>query len=130
VPKTCAELDHKCGVVPDGCEGTLPCGDCEPNERCEEIPTGNRCVCVPLCDSLHVCGDDGCNGSCGTCDFPQICYEGGCYEDAQGTWECAFYCDPMVDPSCYPLGYVTECSYSGPPPPGPGRPPICYCVAP
>jgi hypothetical protein len=35
------------------------------------------CVCTPACDGA-VCGDDGCGGSCGSCDGDQLCQDGVC----------------------------------------------------
>ncbi len=36
-----------------------------------------RSLCVPRCDGLQ-CGDDGCEGSCGTCTGGRECIEGQC----------------------------------------------------
>jgi hypothetical protein len=35
------------------------------------------CACLPDCGS-RVCGDDGCGGSCGSCDAGEACQEGAC----------------------------------------------------
>ena len=36
--------------------------------------------CEPIC-GIHVCGDDGCGGTCGTCDAKTICSVGKCITD-------------------------------------------------
>ncbi len=65
----------ECGTV-QGC----PCGTCADGTECN--PTTNKCDCVPVCvdeetgDEL-ACGDDGCGGSCGTCEFGE-CVEHAC----------------------------------------------------
>lgn len=44
--------------------------------------------CIPSCTDRE-CGDDGCGGSCGTCDVGDVCHE--------NVWEshcCTPYCDP------------------------------------
>lgn len=66
VPEMCGI--RECGDWPDGCGGTLMCGQClGPNEFCDD---NGQCACAPDCDG-KTCGDDSCGGSCGTCDeFP------------------------------------------------------------
>ena len=45
--------------------------------------TGYTCIdpeqCVPVCDGMS-CGDDGCGGSCGTCDPAMNCVSGNCLD--------------------------------------------------
>jgi len=92
VPK-CA--GKQCGD--DGCDGS--CGSCDDDNPCTsnscsngscEYPnvtdgkscgSGNwcqsgSCECKPACSGKE-CGDDGCGGSCGTCDSPQTYTCGG-----------------------------------------------------
>jgi MYXO-CTERM domain-containing protein len=38
---------------------------------------GNNCLCTANC-SNKVCGDDGCGGSCGTCQGNDMCVNGAC----------------------------------------------------
>lgn len=40
-------------------------------------------TCVPDCDGV-VCGDDGCGGSCGSCDGGYLCEIGQCVDDCAG----------------------------------------------
>lgn len=68
----------------------IDCNDCgEPPQGC----VGGVCQCIPICDSqAKVCGDDGCGGSCGTCNPAQCdgylftpaddCNEGTCVPQA------------------------------------------------
>ncbi|MGB0590689.1 MAG: fasciclin domain-containing protein [Myxococcota bacterium] len=76
--------DVVCGVLDDGCDGYLNCGDCEDNEAC----TGDgQCVCIPDCAGKD-CGDNGCGGSCGTCDAGGVCEANGqctCTPDCSGS---------------------------------------------
>lgn len=43
IPDTCESLGYECDSYPDGCGGTLNCGDCETNERCINN------MCEPVC---------------------------------------------------------------------------------
>jgi len=85
-PKTCADLDGTAGskhcgpAVPDGCGGTLNCGECPAPNSCGGGGTPNVCGCTPKsCDELgKSCGShsDGCGGivRCGPdCPGPGYC---------------------------------------------------------
>jgi len=76
--------DVVCGVLDDGCDGYLNCGDCEDNEAC----TGDgQCICIPDCAGKD-CGDNGCGGSCGTCNAGGVCEANGqctCTPDCSGS---------------------------------------------
>jgi MYXO-CTERM domain-containing protein len=63
------------GVVDDGeeCEADEDCAEGESCIDCLCEPT----VCVPDCVG-KVCGDDGCQGSCGDCAAGEECLEGLC----------------------------------------------------
>lgn len=82
-PATCAELAAECGVVDDGCGGTLECGVCPAPATCGGTGAPNQCGCAPLAcaDRAAHCGtiDDGCGGTveCGACAAPQTCGGGG-----------------------------------------------------
>lgn len=88
-PLTCAQLDHECGEVPDGCGNILDCGDCGDEEDChyDEGQQQNICKdepCIPdedVCDGLK-CGmkDDGCGGQefCGECEDYETCEDNQC----------------------------------------------------
>ena len=84
-PQSCVRLGKDCGVVADGCGGTLDCGQCAEDALCGVV---NANVCTPLielctpapreavCDG-KACGieGDGCGGSidCGSCPDGQTC---------------------------------------------------------
>lgn len=44
-PSTCEDLGATCGLVPDGCGGTLDCGTCQGTETCGETMP-NHCGCA------------------------------------------------------------------------------------
>ncbi len=86
---TCVDECTACGL----CTVEYECGNflCEPGESCGVCPgdcpcmpglvcTDDLCVeCVPNCDE-KVCGEDGCGGSCGTCQENFECVEFQCIE--------------------------------------------------
>jgi hypothetical protein len=49
-PRTCAEAGANCGVVPDGCGGTLQCGPCSAPHICGGGGELNRCA--PCADAI------------------------------------------------------------------------------
>lgn len=49
VPRTCAELNANCGVVSDGCGGTISCGSCGALQTCGGGGTPNVCGSTPVC---------------------------------------------------------------------------------
>ncbi|MBR57575.1 MAG: hypothetical protein CMH54_05895 [Myxococcales bacterium] len=51
--------------------------DCQDPDACENNPANCGSTCEPDCTGLQ-CGDDGCGGSCGTCDAGQSCDSGVC----------------------------------------------------
>ena len=67
----------KCAWL-EGCDN----GACEPGEHCGNCPADCGCGCGEVCyedtckfaacDGLE-CGDDGCGGSCGSCDPDDVC---------------------------------------------------------
>ena len=83
---TCSPLNgHYCGVIGDGCLGTIDCGTCASGQVCE----GGLCVegasCVPKVCQVPTggkyCGrvGDGCGRAmeCGACDATQVCSPSG-----------------------------------------------------
>lgn len=80
---TCKTLGENCGVISDGCSGTLSCGSCTAPETCGGGGTANVCGCSKTtcaaqgknCDTIP----DGCGGvlDCGPCQDPQTCGGGG-----------------------------------------------------
>ncbi|MHB8879775.1 MAG: tryptophan synthase alpha chain, partial [Myxococcaceae bacterium] len=87
IPRTCVTLGNlNCGLVSDGCGGTLSCGSCLPPELCGGTGMANVCglaACLPRnCVGLGKnCGviPDGCGSTafCGTCPPDQACGAGG-----------------------------------------------------
>jgi hypothetical protein len=75
--------NQTCNQSTGQCESTntgSACGACGPNQRCNES-TG-QCEstdpgCTPQCAG-KTCGDDGCGGTCGTCQNGQSCENGSC----------------------------------------------------
>jgi hypothetical protein len=76
-----------CGVIGDGCLGTLDCGVCPGTEVCDKglCVGGPDCValaCQAAATSAAFCGTvgDGCGGAlaCGGCGASQICNGGLC----------------------------------------------------
>src|SRR5690554_701532 len=68
-PTTCDDAQAECGVVDDGCGGTLYCGGCEGNLNCGEPERPNICVatCQPGCPEGFECNPDGvCTGDADT----------------------------------------------------------------
>ena len=73
-------------------------------------PTGQSCNgagactdgnggCVPKCVDKE-CGDDGCEGSCGTCGDGELCAAGLCVDDGTGCPDGTI----LVDGECVPEG--------------------------
>ncbi|RMH42546.1 MAG: lamin tail domain-containing protein [Deltaproteobacteria bacterium] len=88
---TCADLGGPgvaCGTPPDGCGGTLMCGDCGAGQVCDVDGRfggpPNRCVtcrtCADIAGGGQACGmaDNGCGEilSCGDCTGGQVCGDG------------------------------------------------------
>src|ERR1044071_4542179 len=85
LPITCDELGAECGTVPDGCVGTIQCGQCASPTTCGGGGISKKCGCTPItCIELAAtCGVimDGCGGTvdCGTCPGAQVCGQGGAH---------------------------------------------------
>lgn len=84
VPRSCTDLAVTCGMVGDGCGGSVSCGNCTDGGTCGGGGQANVCgglaPCQPqTCAQLNkTCGQvgDGCGGltvNCGTCTAPDIC---------------------------------------------------------
>lgn len=78
--------------------------------------------CTPSCE-VATCGDDGCGGSCGSCDAPETCVEGICTSGTcgNGTLDDDETCDDSAgvpcptESGCEPLGACFGVTYSGSP---------------
>jgi len=64
-----------CAEPEPGCYEDALMGECY--DLFEECTGG---ICEPDCEDME-CGDDGCDGSCGTCDEGSVCMDGECIED-------------------------------------------------
>ncbi|HKO90959.1 MAG TPA: hypothetical protein VJU61_07400, partial [Polyangiaceae bacterium] len=85
VPVSCAALGNSCGVVADGCGGTLDCGSCADGALCgivsPSVCTTLSELCVPATQAEACAGKqcglegDGCGGTldCGSCPDGQTC---------------------------------------------------------
>jgi hypothetical protein len=64
------DLNWECGT------GASVCTECTGQEKC----AGGECECLPECAG-KLCGDDGCEGTCGQCDNCSACVAGDCQTD-------------------------------------------------
>ena len=97
VRTTCEDEGKDCGVIADGCDGVLDCGECAGAETCggggEDNVCGTGGACVPAtCEGLGAeCGSlkDGCGGElvCGDCPPGEACGVAGVANQC-GTAEC------------------------------------------
>jgi hypothetical protein len=84
-PQSCERRGKDCGIVADGCGGTLDCGQCADGAACGVV-TANVCttlseLCVPAKAEAVCAGKpcgvegDGCGGTvtCGSCPDGQAC---------------------------------------------------------
>ena len=88
VPGTNADCGSSCGLIGDGCGGSVDCGGCLGAESCGGGGISGICgapACVPLAcgDWGATCGtiSDGCGGttaSCGTCAGEEVCNANKC----------------------------------------------------
>lgn len=85
-PTTCEAQGKNCGVIPDGCGGSLGCGGCPVGQACGGGGVANVCGagrCLPATCAAQGkdCGtlSDGCGGTldCGLCSNGQSCGAGG-----------------------------------------------------
>jgi hypothetical protein len=127
-PLTCAGASAECGVLSDGCGGTLNCGTCGDGDRCGTGSDANQCVpiCTPMtCTELGAgCGmqGDGCGGSidCGTCSVAGESCGGGGTPNQCGVGTCPpttcaalmLECGPVSD-GCGTLLECGTCTVAG-----------------
>lgn len=78
-PTTCAAQGQTCGVISDGCTGTLDCGSCPvcqtcSNGTCVADSGQNRSVCVGSFPTTSICCNGTCwDGCCGIDGAPSAC---------------------------------------------------------
>ncbi|HWO12457.1 MAG TPA: hypothetical protein VNN80_23330, partial [Polyangiaceae bacterium] len=60
--ESCAEAGSECGLIGNGCGGTIDCGGCGAGELCG-IDAPNRCGAAPRCEPLEPAV--ACQGHCG-----------------------------------------------------------------
>ncbi len=106
----CPNLEN-CGDGVCNAEEFENCSNCADDCGCEE---GTVChkgeCCTPSCDG-KVCGDDGCGGSCGSCEPGFGCKEGQCVESS-GPEQCLGPNEPSSD-DCMGLTYEGCCDDLG-----------------
>jgi hypothetical protein len=69
-------------------------------------------VCEKSCDGKE-CGDDGCGGSCGSCDSGETCTDGSCVVDCTPSCESKECGDDGCGGSCGECGEGDICNESG-----------------
>ena len=69
-----------------GAQGFMPLGECI-GEHCDSVcdAEGGSGPCTPDCTNQQ-CGDDGCDGSCGSCNDGMVCVDGWCQEGGGGDY--------------------------------------------
>ncbi|GEM_PF-1508435 len=78
----CISVCDGCGILDNCgdsiCLGAEHCGNCDQDCACAagQVCAVDTC-CTPKCAGKE-CGDDGCGGSCGTCDAGFLCNAGMC----------------------------------------------------
>ncbi len=117
---TCQSAGATCGLIGDGCGGTIDCGSCSSPTTCggggTQFQCGGNSGCIPItaaqaCSALSAtCGEvsDGCGStvSCGSCPAGQTCGGGGtsfqCGSGGSGT--CTPLTCAMLGSNCGTIG--------------------------
>ncbi len=103
IPTTCAAQGKNCGVISDGCGGSLSCGTCSP----AITPPPPSCIPTTCAAQGKNCGNisDACGGilSCGTCSNSNDTCGGGGEENI-----CGAPPGPIQPPSVLSDPYVDE----------------------
>jgi hypothetical protein len=76
-PSTVINQNPSCNYA--GSCTTNPCGTQTTTTPSTQTPNG----CTPSCEQ-KICGDNGCGGSCGTCEADQVCATGRCASSCPG----------------------------------------------
>jgi hypothetical protein len=118
VPRTCDDFDYNCGSAPDGCGGTIACGDCTPPETCGGGGGYHQCGsflsidgggCLTCAGVPYSCSrqSDGCGGLVASCfagDGP--CFIRGTTCGGGGLpFQCGTGGPPCQPVTCADLGY-------------------------
>jgi hypothetical protein len=78
LPLRCEELDGRCGLIPDGCDGMIDCG-CTSPDSCGGGGIADQCgsgSCTPAPCPINTCGPFetcGMTIDCATCAAPTTC---------------------------------------------------------
>lgn len=109
---TCTSANAQCGLIGDGCGGTVNCGGCQAPATCGGGGTSFQCggvgsSCTPrtCAEAGAECGAvaDGCGGltaSCGTCGPGQVCGAGGVANQCATATTCTGLCSQQM--ACTP----------------------------
>ncbi|HEY5957179.1 MAG TPA: kelch repeat-containing protein, partial [Polyangiaceae bacterium] len=109
LPTTCAALGKNCGVVSDGCNGTLNCGSCASGQTCAQ----NTCT-----TTVDACSHSPCSSgaklvaSCNTCAQTVCGTDSYCCNSA---WDsiCVSEAKSMCGATCTPTCTPTTCAAQG-----------------
>jgi hypothetical protein len=101
-PSTCSTLRKNCGIVADGCGGSLRCGTCAgSNNDCRENVCERGCTGNGECPNGTACVAGSCTDKCSTsqdCPSGQYCSAGSCLAKAPET--CNYDADCRADERC------------------------------
>jgi len=80
--------ESDCNELADGYWYDASCHEeeCTEDDDCigDEVCTSDNTCCEPDCSGKE-CGNDGCGGTCGTCDSGYSCDDGSCVEESLGS---------------------------------------------
>jgi len=115
--ETC-DANGQCQAGNNACSPSNPNGTCEAGKVCKNGHCVDDNNCTPDCNG-KVCGDDGCGGTCGTCNAGETCNANGqCQASSQpNPGELGGSCDqntPCVDQDamCLTASGVSSCYQS------------------
>jgi hypothetical protein len=101
-PSTCSTLAKNCGLVNDGCGGTLRCGTCAGTDNdCRQNVCDRGCVSDTECPNGSACINGSCSEKCSSsadCNSGQNCSNGSCVANAATS--CRYDADCRSDERC------------------------------